>query len=301
MLEKLRNTLAGVYSFEKIYDAIGVSRQQFFMAHNRSNFTEERDEYILSIVKEWRKNHSKMGSRATYNSLKQAGIELGIGVTKFEQLLSKNKLTVKRIKRFIPKTTDSSGVIRRHSNLTNGLTINDISQLIVSDITYFFIGKKPYFLFLFKDVYSQRVLSIIPSNNMEATNCLIALEEIVELRGEKALENAILHTDNGGQYESKKVLEVILKLKMRISRAANCKQNGSAEQLNHIAKNMYLKNWSISNFEELVFSCKKFKTLNNKERAIDQLGGLTPINFEAQLKKIPIEKRRKKTMHDFSL
>lgn len=300
MVENLKQTLGNDYNFESIYRALGISRQKFFSGQQRATIKSKSNDAIIALVNKWRENHNQMGSRAMYDSFKQAGIDIGIGITKFERLLSEYNLTVGKVRCFIPKTTDSKGVNKKYPNLTNGLIINDINQLIVSDITYFFISNKPYFLFLFKDVYSQRILSIVPSSNMQAENCMIAINEIVELRGEQSLINTILHTDNGGQYGAKKFVSIVTRLKMQISRAENCKQNGSAEQLNHIAKNMYLKHWSILSFEELVASCKKFKYLNNHERAIKQLGGLTPVNFEEQIKNLSLDKRLKKQMYDFS-
>jgi len=170
----------------------------------------------------------------------------------------------------------------------------------VADITYFWINGKWYYLFIFKDVYSQRVLSIIPSRNMEATNCHIAFDQIVALRGKSALIGCIFHTDNGGQFDANELKSKLDNLDMKISRAACCEQNGSAEQINHIVKNMYLKNWSISSFEQLCEACKVFLELNNSQRAIKQLGYKTPLAFETAIAQIPFSKRKKKQLYDFN-
>lgn len=299
MMQNLRQKLGSTYGFQPLYNALGKTRQHFFQQKQRDNYATEVEELIISIVITWRKNHPKMGSRAMYYSLQQAGVDLGVGVTKFEQLLSRNKLTVRKAVKYGPITTDSNGVNKSYPNLANGLIFKDINKLIVSDITYFWINGKWHYLFLFKDIYSQRILSIIPSQNMRAVNCLSSLDEIIELRGESALRKTIFHSDNGKQYDAIEFKNKLSQLKMRISRAKACQENGSAEQLNHITKNMYLNNWKISNFKEFRVACEEFKYLNNNQRAIKQLDYLTPNNFETAIKKIKIKDRKIKTLYDF--
>jgi len=301
VLQNLRHSLKGRFKYEQIYSALKISRQHYFQQQKNDNFYKDRDSRIIEIVKTWRINHPKMGSRSMYFSMKQCDIDLGIGVTKFEKLISENDLTVGKIKRYFPKTTDSRFSNKGYPNLTNGLVINNINQLIVADITYFHFANNWHYLFIFKDVYSQRILSIIPSLNMESANCLEAIGEIVELRGESSLEDCILHTDNGSQFDAKLFVKtLVIDLKMQISRSKESWQNGSAEQLNHVVKNMYLSNWKIPNFKQFCHACLRMKTFNNHQRAIEQLGYLTPVNFEKQIQTIAIEKRKQKIMYDFT-
>lgn len=62
---------------------------------------------------------------------------------------------------------------------------------------------------------------------------------------------------------------------------------------------MYLEPWQIKTYEQLEKACQKFMDKNNRERAIKQLGYLTPYKFEQKLKEIPMEQRKRKQMHDF--
>jgi hypothetical protein len=62
---------------------------------------------------------------------------------------------------------------------------------------------------------------------------------------------------------------------------------------------MYFEGWEIGTYRQLVPACKDFINLNNNERAIKQLGNLSPIAFENFLKSIPLELRTKKTLYDF--
>lgn len=300
-MEELRIQLEPQYSYQQMYKSIGQSRQSYFQSKLRNQKKEQIDSAILTIVRNWRKQHCKMGSRVMYKSLQAAGIELSIGITRFEKLLSAHGLTVKKFKTRFPKTTDSNGVNKFYPNLTNGLKINDINQLIVADITYIYILDNWHYLFIFKDVYSQRILSIIPSVNMFAENCVTAIHQIIALRGIENLKTTICHTDNGKQFDAKIFKSIIVdKVGMQISRAKTSQQNGSAEQLNHIVKNMYLSNWKINSYPQFIESCNRVKYLNNYERAIEQLGYKTPNQFEQEIKTLPIKKRKEKQLYDFS-
>jgi len=234
-----------------------------------------------------------------YHSLKASGIEILIGINKFEKLLAANNLTVNKIGKYGPKTSDGKGK-REYPNLANNLIINGINQLIVGDITYYWVEDKWHFIFTLKDVYSQRILSLHPSKQMQAKDGVICLFECEKLRGKRRLKNAIHHTDNGSQYESAIYKHELQRLKLKISRAEKCQQNGSAEQLNYIIKNMYLDKWNIRTFRELVQACKELKYINNHQRAIKQLRYLTPIDYEKEIQNIPSNKRLNKQMHDFT-
>lgn len=285
-------------SMELLYKTIGKSRQDFHQTKKRQIKREYEVSAIIDLVKNWRINHPRMGSRILYYSMIEKGINFPVGVNKFEKILSENGLTVGRINRSGPYTSDGKGK-GGHPNLTNGLVLTGINQLVVADITYQWVQSRWYYLFTLKDVYSQRLISLIPSTNMKAENVKQTLLELKTTRGKDSLEGCIHHSDNGSQYESKECLDTLSDLKMHVSRAEMCQQNGSAEQINHIIKNMYLKHMGIATFGDLEKACRRVKYLMNQERSISQLGNVTVANFEKSLQQIPQENRIKKRMYDF--
>lgn len=286
------------YSLKRLYNQIGRTRQSYHKAVLSQQTKEIREQRIIEQVIRWRMKHPKMGSRSLYYTMSEAGVVLPIGVTSFERLLSKRKLTVGTAKRSSPLTSDGRG-LRNHPNLTNGLILNNINQLVVSDITYFWVDRRWCYLFLMKDVYSQRLISLVPSENMKAENAIHNLKELEGLRGREALKDCIHHSDNGSQYEADEFKKYLGYLEMKISRAKSCKQNGSSEQMNHIVKNMYLRHFGIRTFGELKNACKRVKALMNKERSIELLGNKSVETFEGSLNKISTKNKITKSLHDF--
>ncbi len=256
-------------------------------------------EQIIPIVREWRIKHPRMGSRALYYSIKNVGgIDLGLGVNRFEQLMSTSGLTIKPGRTRIVKTSDGKGK-GDYPNLINGLILDNVNQLIAGDITYYNIDGQCSYIFTLKDIYSQRVLGLIPSLTMEASIAIQCLEQVFMLRKDINLQGCIHHSDNGSQYNSTAYKKMLTDAGMLISRAENCLENGSAENLNSIVKNMYLKPWSIRTFKELEQACQELIYINNHQRAIEQLGQLSPVQFEQLVAKLHPDERPKKVLYDF--
>ncbi len=294
MIAMMKKNKGRGYSMERLYRYLGITRQGL---HQKQKAMLERvivEETALLDVKKLRIKHPRMGSRSLYYSL---GIT-GMGVTKFEELLSHKGLTISRKRKHII-TTDSKGS-KRYPNLTNGLVLTDINQLIVADITYYSIDNQTLYIFTLKDVYSQRVLSLRGSDNMKAINALWNLEDLVKVRGAGSLSNLICHSDNGSQYDSALFKNRLAELEIKISRAENSLQNGSAESLNDVIKNDYLFDHSqIKSLGQLQNALKDLKWKLNNEKAIKSLGYRTVVEFEKHILSLPSSKHPKKTLYDF--
>lgn len=285
---------------ESVYSELGLSRQAVHQQWSRDDRQQRHQEYIIQTVKEWRIKHPRMGSRALYYSIKNVGgIDLGLGVNKFEHLMSTSGLIIKPHRKWIVKTSDGKGKAG-YPNLTNGLILNNLNQLIAGDITYYNIGGQWSYIFTLKDVYSQRILGLIPSLTLKASMAMKCLEQAIITRKDMDFKGCIHHSDNGSQYNATAYRKKLTDAKMCISRAENCLENGSAENLNSIIKNMYLKPWGIRTFKELKQACQEVMYINNHQRAIDQLGQLCPIQFEKLVMSLQPEQRPNKVLYDFN-
>lgn len=287
------------YSNEYLYSALGISRQSLWSSDKRSSASSANVSLVKELVLKLREHHPGMGSREMYHSLKNKGTPPPFGINKFEDTVSALGLCAGRPKTKKPMGSDGKGK-KDYPNLASGLVLVDINKLLVGDITYISIGRKWHYIFTLKDVYSQFILALVPSPNMKAANVLSCIGEAVKARGKKALRGAIFHTDNGSQYEAGEVLALLEHLHVVVSRAKDCQQNGSAEQLNNLVKNQYLEHWSPRSFQDLEKACRKVTRLHNHERAIPQLGNISPVEFERRLASIPLDQRPIKKMHEFN-
>lgn len=287
-------TVQDQYSLEELYALLGVSRQAVHQNKKRKAWHDLRSQQVLDQVREIRKNHPVMGCRPLYYKLQDPGI----GINTFEQLMVREGLTIPRRKKRIV-TTQSTGQ-HKYKNLTNGLCLNDINQLVVGDITYYQSVEILFYIFCLKDAYSGRIVGLTGDSNMMWDKAMACLGQLIALRGEAALKGMIHHTDGGGQFRSKDYIKKLVDLHVRISQAGNCLENGCAEQCNHVVKNQYLVNEHITNVRELHHAMEKVKRLINDERPVKRLGYLTPVEFEEAIRHIPLEQRTIVQCYDFT-
>jgi transposase InsO family protein len=237
----------------------------------------EIEEYVIKLVFEIRKDHPTMSCRGMYYKLQP----LHIGRDKFEALCDELGLVSER-KRSPYRTTDSAGVIR-FENLLATLILTNIDQAYSSDITYFEISDRYYYLTFIIDCYSRRILGYSVSRQLLTEHTTLpALEMALQTRG-CIPEGVILHSDGGGQYYDKNFLALTALHKMRNSMCEMAYENGKAERINGVIKNNYLRFYSINSYESLLKNVDRAVHLYNHEKPHKALKYLTPLEFEKQL------------------
>lgn len=231
-----------------------------------------------------------MGSRVMFYHL---GITQ-MGINKFERFVSESGLNVRKLKKRIITTVGIRE--EQDQNLTYGLKLNNINQMIAGDITYLIFGEQKYYIFTLKDAYSKRVIGLYGSDNMMATNAIKTYLQAKRLRG-TSIKHCIHHTDAGSQYKSKSYKKLLAKDEIKMSIADNCLENGMAEQLNSVIKNDYMIA-TIRDVNHLNKILNQIKYLINHERPVAALGYRTPIQFEKWIE--TIAKRPIIEMYDFT-
>ncbi len=271
-------------------EANGFSRQFVYKKEQSEQNKQRLEEEIVSKVLKAREKHRTMGARMLYHYLNVTSI----GINKFEQIVSRNGLSVAiKKKRII--TTD--GFYEEwDKNLINGLVLDDINQVIAGDITYFILKEETYYIFTLKDMYSKRIVGLYGSDTILSLNAIKTLGQVVKLRGSN-INECIHHSDAGSQYKSTAYKNKLRKHQLVMSIADNCLQNGMAEQLNGVLKNSYLFK-DIKNVNHLNKKLKEVKRLLNYERPIEALGYRTPVEFEKWIENIASKPKVK--LYDFT-
>ena len=250
---------------------------------------------IAEEVKDYRKRKDRRAcSRSICYNL-NIKYRYGIGVTKFEQLMSKHGLTLLPL-RVRVMTTKSCLQSWNYTNLTNGLIINDITQLVVGDITYINIGKDRYYLFCLRDVYSLRIVGYCISKRMRSQEAEVALDMWIKERGAVKLIGCIHHTDGGGQYFSKIYLEKLSNNDILVSVAKTCLENVYAEQINGLIKNRFMPIVGIVKEGEIQNEIDKLIYIYNFERKQEGLGWRTPVEYEEYISRLEI--KPEKVLHN---
>jgi transposase InsO family protein len=262
-------------SLSRFFKVIGISKQAFHQRMNRRLVEHSYEHQLLHLIHQLRGEHPTMGCRDMYFKL----CPEHMGRDRFEQFCMLHGLASKPIRNFA-KTTDSSGVVK-FENLTENLVLCGLNQLWVSDITYFEVNGRFYYLTFITDAYSRRILGHVASKRLftEQTS-LPALQQAIASRKGMNLKGLIFHSDGGGQYYDKGFLKMTEDHEFRNSMCDYAWENGKAERVNGVIKNNYLKHWNIKSFEELTRELDRSVQLYNEDKPHSSLKRLTPVTFE---------------------
>lgn len=260
-----------------LYRSIGISKQGFHQHLNRELRALSEKKQLLMIIYNIRQDHPTMGIRDMYFKIQPSSM----GRDAFELFCKEEQLNIERFKNY-KRTTDSYGV-NRFTNHTIDLEITHINQVWQSDITYYELQGRFYYLTFIIDGYSRRIVGHHTSSRLTTEQTTLpALKIAINLRKKENQEisGLIFHSDGGGQYYDEAFKKLTAKNKMTNSMCEYPWENGKAERINGIIKNNYLKYRKINNFDELVKEVDRTVQLYNNDKPHSRLKRITPINFE---------------------
>jgi len=233
---------------------------------------------LLNMIHQIRDDHPTMGCRDLYYKLSPEFI----GRDAFEEFCKENGLMSRKSRNY-RRTTDSSGV-KRFNNLLADTIVNRINQVWTSDITYYELGDRFYYITFVQDAYSRRILGHSVSESLHTENTTLpALEMAIKSRGNTALAGLIFHSDGGGQYYDKDFLKLTSKKNICNSMCIYPWENGKAERLNGVIKNNYLRHRHISSYKELKAQVDQVVLLYNIGKPHIRLSRNSPIAFEKKI------------------
>ena len=258
---------------------VGISKQAFHKHLNRRIKKMEELNYLIPIVDQVRSDHPKMALRYIYKLIGPKTM----GRDAFEEQFAQLGYKV-CIDRNFRRTTDSTGVIR-FDNLIIDREFTHVNQAWVSDITYYEMNGRFYYLTFITDLYSRKVLGWSCSTTLRADQTTIpALRKAFWIRKGIDLRGAIIHSDGGGQYYCKEFLSLTKKQGLVNSMGKTAYENPHAERLNGIIKNNYLKPYNPETPGELRSALTKAVRMYNSEKPHSSIGGMSPDRFEELIK-----------------
>jgi putative transposase len=147
-------------TMNELYRISGTSKQAFHQYMNKQILILEEQQQLLPVIRQIRADHPRLSVRRMYVMIKP----LSMGRDKFEQFcyLYGLKLAVKRA---YHKTTNSLGVTR-FENLIASKKLTGVNQVWASDITYYRIGERFYYITFILDLYSRFIVGYAVSVSM---------------------------------------------------------------------------------------------------------------------------------------
>lgn len=254
-----------------VYRALGISKQSYHQRMKRYMQDEDNLGQLLPLIQQVRRDHPEMGAREIYHMLQPDFL----GRDRFEAFCFENGFRIARKRSFI-RTTNSSGVIR-FPNYLEGLELTGVNQVWVSDITYYLLPDRAYYLTFIMDLYSRYIVGHSVSRTLltEQTT-LPALRRA--LRDNEVEPGMIFHSDGGGQYYCNAFLDLTESRKIINSMGTTPYENPNAERINGTIKNSYLKYFHPQNFSGLVRETAR-SVKNYNHRPHSSLRRATPTSI----------------------
>ena len=259
----------------KLYKTIGVSKQAVYQYAKRQLIFDTNVSQLVTEAEELREEHPGCGVEKMYDALKPDFI----GRDRFVEMMMDLGFRIKRKKNY-RRTTISSKIY--YPNLIKGLEVNEPSGIWQSDITYIPIGSKHYYAVFIIDVYTKKIVGYQLSDHMRATANIKALQ--MALRSHPP--PTIHHSDRGSQYTYRGYIDLLKHHKSKISMALSAQDNAYAERINRTIKEEYLDYWKPKTFTQLKRCVRKAVENYNNQRPHNNLGKISPLEYEKRWSKI---------------
>ncbi|MBC7850234.1 MAG: IS3 family transposase [Chitinophagaceae bacterium] len=262
------------YSLNKLYHAIGITKQAVSQYQRRHNTMDHRLLGLIDAAMALRKAHPGCGVEKMYTLLKPSFI----GRDRFIELMMTAGFRLKRPPNY--RRTTYAGRVN-YSNKIKGMTVRSPSVIWQSDITYLPVGDRVYYAVFIIDVYSKKIVGYTLSKTMHATANIQAFQQA--LKEHRA--PVIHHSDRGGQYGSLGYTKLLKSHGVQISMATTAQDNAYAERINRTIKEEYLAYWNPKTFEQLAKCLKRAVANYNELRPHNHLDKRSPVTFEKEWNK----------------
>ena len=256
----------------QIYAVAGVSKQGHHQFLKRQHNKDILIDKLRSSIELIREDHPGCGLEKIYRGIKPDGI----GRDKFISIFKSMGYGVKK-KRNFHRTTIPVHV--SFPNLISGMRVDNAYQIWQSDITYFEVNGRFYYLSFIIDVYSKVIKGYYVSDNLKAESNIKALKMALK-NSPDSLNGLIHHSDRGSQFVDKGYQKILSDNGILISMGIQAQDNAYAERINGTIKNEYLKYRTIDSFEDLKKHTRQAVNHYNNKRPHNHLPNMTPNNFE---------------------
>ena len=272
------------YSMKSVLQVAEVSKQAAFKHFKKEQIFREKLSALILEVDILREEHPGCGVEKMYDTL----VPDFIGRDRFIDIFMRLGYRVKQHKNYRRTTIP---VHSEYKNLISGMMVREKNIVWQTDITYFRIDSRFYYLVFIIDVYTKQILGFQASNHMRAEANLAALNMAIR-NCNGSLDSLIHHSDRGSQYIDKQYTGLLKKRRIQISMGEKAQDNAYAERINGTIKNEYLNHWEPKNLTQLKRMTKKAVEHYNQKRIHKYLPNkFTPNQFEESLLNSTSQKR----------
>ena len=238
---------------------LDVSKQAVHQSRERQHRFDMELNDLLAQVDIIREEHPGCGLEKLYKTLQPQTI----GRDKFCEIFMELGYRVRKIKNY---TRTTIPFWYNYPNLIEGMAVIRPFHVLQTDITYFDLNNKFYYLVFIMDVYTREILGYNVGDNMRVECNLKALKMTLKKTPQQHLKTMIHHSDRGSQYGSKEYIMLLKGNGIKVSMGMIAQDNAFVERVNGTIKNEYLKLWHIPDLKTLKKKTRQAVNHYNKKR-----------------------------------
>lgn len=248
------------YSASLLCGLFGVTKQAYYKYdETKVLYKDFLVTNVLKYITEVRGIDPGIGGLKLWMMYEQEyGIIHHVGRDKFEDIIDKYNLKVRKRTRICVRTTDSSHNLPLYPNLIWDYIPSGPNKLWVSDITYIPIwdSNRHYsfsFLSIIMDSFTKEIIGWCLGDTLETCYPIKALQMALKRLEGKEDVCLIHHSDRGCQYASTSYTEMLKAngIKISMTECGDPKDNAQAERINNTVKNELLKGIVYNSMEKL--------------------------------------------------
>lgn len=281
------------------YQGCGLSKSSYYHIIRHSDYglrtiqKEESDIKDFQVIKElYDYNGYHKGKRTLYMGLKMKGITFAL--SKIQRLMNKFNLRCP-IRKENPNKRywrEHKGEITKSNVLKRKFRLARPYENLLTDITYL-PGRDGFTAYYepIKDGVTGRILASSLSLSLEQEIALSAVDELMDLHGDKLTPNTLLHSDQGVHYLNP-TYQALLEnsgIRQSMSRRGNCWDAAPMESYHSTVKD-HIDFKSQKHFQDVQTLIKDFEYHYNYERPQWNRNRMTPVDYENYLLSLSPEK-----------
>lgn len=273
-------------SSTQLGEAVGLSRATIWRQLRQPKTSNEDELELRSQIQAIALQMRSYGYRPITAELHRRGVK--VNHKRVLRLLRDDNLLCLRQRAFV-RTTDSRHNLRVYPNLTGDLSLSNINQLWVADITYIRLLREFIYLAVLLDAFSRRCIGWAISRHIDTQLTLTALQMALSTRSIQP--GLIHHSDQGVQYAATDYVAVLHehKIEISMSRTGNPYDNAKAERFMRTLKyeEIYMNDYET--LAEVRASIEHFiETVYNRKRLHSAIGYRPPVEFEGSLAQLKL-------------
>ena len=264
----------------------GVSRSGYYYWMKQEPYRqacEEKDRKDFDLILAAYKHRGyKKGAQSIYMRLLRNSPSVIMNIKKIRRLMKKYGLKCPIRKRNVYKQMAKAV---EESSVAQNLVKREFRKhgprmILLTDITYLFFQGEKCYLSVIKDAYTKEILAYVVSMTMADELVKATIDRLVEKHGSQLTRQTIFHSDQGTQYKSKRIADLLKdkELLRSMSRKANCWDNAPQESFfGHMKDEIDLS--QCQTFDEVISVIDDYMDYYNYERYQWELGKLAPSEY----------------------